>query len=140
MAAGSAPGDGQGQGQSSFPCSLGCFESEDGEEQVFVVLGGAPGGGDFPEAGLVDEPDAEATQRSQEAGLGAGPDLAGVLTECDVKDPVDWTSHCSLTVGAGLEEAFLGCWQLDTQAFPASGPDVDGTQLAALDTLQHGLA
>jgi hypothetical protein len=39
-----------------------------------------------------------------------------------------------------LEEAFLGGGQLDTQAFPASGADVDGAQLAALDTLQHGLA
>ena len=29
---------------------------------------------------------------------------------------------------------------LDTQAFPASGADVDGAEFAALDILQHGLA
>src|SRR5512133_712514 len=57
----------------------------------------------------------------------------------DVADPVDGASHCSLTVGGWLEQAVLGGWQLDTQAFPASGADVDGAQLAALDTLQHGL-
>jgi hypothetical protein len=39
-----------------------------------------------------------------------------------------------------LEQAVLGYWQLDTQAFPASGTDVGGAELAALDTLQHGLA
>jgi hypothetical protein len=33
-----------------------------------------------------------------------------------------------------------GGWGLDTQAFSASGVDVDGLQFAALDTLHDGLA
>src|ERR1019366_4780409 len=58
----------------------------------------------------------------------------------DIADIVDWTSHCSFTVGVRLEQAVLGDWQLDTQAFPASGADMDGAKLAVVDTLQHGLA
>jgi hypothetical protein len=34
----------------------------------------------------------------------------------------------------------LSGWGLHTQAFPASGADVDGLELAALDTLHDGLA
>lgn len=39
-----------------------------------------------------------------------------------------------------VEEAVLGWFYLDAQAFAASGADVDGFELAALYTLQHGLA
>jgi hypothetical protein len=41
---------------------------------------------------------------------------------------------------SGLEQAVLGGWRLDTQAFSASGADVDGAEFAAFDTLQQGLA
>jgi hypothetical protein len=40
----------------------------------------------------------------------------------------------------GSEQAGLGGRRLDTQAFRPSGTDVDGVQVAALDTLQQGLA
>ena len=39
-----------------------------------------------------------------------------------------------------LEQSFLGGWGLDTQAFSASGAQVDGFEFAALDTLHDGLA
>ena len=39
-----------------------------------------------------------------------------------------------------LEQAFLRGWDLDTQAFPASGAGQDGLELAAVDLLQYGLA
>jgi hypothetical protein len=38
-----------------------------------------------------------------------------------------------------VKQSVWGARNLDTQAFSASGADVDGTQLAALDTLQHRL-
>ncbi len=69
-----------------------------------------------------------------------GADVRAVLSVGDVADPVDWSSHCSFTVGGRLEQAVLGGWQLDTQAFPASGADAGGAEVAALDTLRHGLA
>ena len=39
-----------------------------------------------------------------------------------------------------VRTVLLGGWGLDTQAFSASGADVDGLQFAALDTLHDGLA
>ena len=48
--------------------------------------------------------------------------MVEVFTESDVADPVDRSSHCSFTVGDGLEQAVLGGWQLDTQAI---GRNVD---------------
>src|SRR6187397_964315 len=38
-----------------------------------------------------------------------------------------------------LNSYVLWSWGLDTQAFPASGADVDGLEFAALDTLHQGL-
>ena len=74
------------------------------------------------------------------AGAGAGPGLVKIFIECHVAYPVEWSSHCSLTVWGGLEQAVLGGWQLDTQAFSAAGADVDGAEFSTLDTLQHRLA
>lgn len=39
-----------------------------------------------------------------------------------------------------IEQAGVVGWNLDSQRFFPSGPDMDGVQLAALYTLQHGLA
>ena len=50
------------------------------------------------------------------------------------------SSHCLSVDGGGVEEGGFGCWDLYSQAFSASVANVDGLQLAALDTLQHGLA
>src|SRR5450756_114213 len=98
----------QGCGQSRFSCSQVCCETEEGEEQVVVVFGFADGGGDVLVAGLADEAHDEVTESGKGAGAGSGPDLGRVLAEGDIADKVDWTSHCSLTVGVRLEQAFLG--------------------------------
>jgi len=50
------------------------------------------------------------------------------------------SSHCLRVHGGGLEEGVFGFWDPDSQAFSASVADVDGVEVAALDTLQHGLA
>src|ERR1035437_8712806 len=47
--------NGQGCGQSRFSCSQGCWEADEGEEQVVVVFGFADGGGDVLVAVLADE-------------------------------------------------------------------------------------
>ena len=39
----------------------------------------------------------------------------------------------------GLEQTVLTGWRLDTQAFSASGAEVDCAELAAFDTLHEGL-
>src|SRR6266545_679876 len=44
-----------------------------------------------------------------------------------------------LAVAGGVEQAAVRLGDLDTQAFSPAGADVDGAQLAALDTLQHRL-
>jgi|SRR5271166_2152670 len=48
--------------------------------------------------------------------------------------------HTAPFVHCGGQNARLGGWWFDTQAFSASGADVDGAQLARLDTLHDGLA
>jgi hypothetical protein len=60
--------------------------------------------------------------------------------EGDIADCFDASSHCSLCSLWGSKQAVLGGRWLDTQAFPASGADVDGAEFAAVDTLQQGLA
>src|ERR671919_947796 len=49
-------------------------------------------------------------------------------------------SPCPFCCWCVVEEPGIGPIHLDSQAFSASGADVDGFELAALDTLQHGLA
>jgi hypothetical protein len=39
-----------------------------------------------------------------------------------------------------IKTVLLGWLELDTQAFSASGADMDGAELTALDTLQQRLA
>jgi hypothetical protein len=72
------------------------------------VLDLADGGGDFGVAGLPDEADGEVTEGGHYAGAGPGPDPRGIFTVSNVPHVVDWASHCSLTVGVWLEQAFLG--------------------------------
>ena len=48
--------------------------------------------------------------------------------------------HTAPFVHCGGQNARLRGWWFDTQAFSASGADVDGAQLARLDTLHDGLA
>ena len=43
-------------------------------------------------------------------------------------------------MGVVSKRACFGLWDQYSQAFSASVADVEGLQLAALDTLQHGLA
>ena len=65
------------------------------------------------------------------------------VVEVDLVGYLEPSSHCPHRAGEGREEVghalhLLG--DLDTQAWLASAVDVDGAQLAALDTLQDGLA
>jgi hypothetical protein len=53
---------------------------------------------------------------------------------------LDACSHCSFAEFCWLEQPFLRGWRCDTQAFLASGAEVDSADLAALDALQEGLA
>ena len=50
------------------------------------------------------------------------------------------SSHCQRVHGGGVEQPVFGRGSLYSQALSASAADVEGFQLAALDTLQHGLA
>ena len=60
--------------------------------------------------------------------------------EADIADCLDAWSYCSFADCWGFEQGVLGGWDLDTQAFSASGAGKDGAQFAALDFLQNGLA
>ena len=53
-----------------------------------------------------------------------------------------WMHRHTAPLADCLDQNRLSCgvWGLDTQAFPASGADVDGVEFAALDTLHQGLA
>src|SRR5712691_6862046 len=91
-------------------------------------------------AGAAEDADDQVAGGGEQARRGAGADGAGVFAVCCVTPVVDWSSQCSFIAWGWLEQAVLGGWQLDTQAFPASGADAGGAEVAALDTLQHGLA
>ena len=52
---------------------------------------------------------------------------------------LDALSHCSFAEFCRLEQPCLLGWRCDTQAFLASGAEVDSADFAALDALQEGL-
>ncbi len=60
--------------------------------------------------------------------------------EGDISRCLEPSSHCLSAAGGDVEEGVFGLWGQYSQAFSASVADVEGLQLAALDTLQHGLA
>ena len=62
------------------------------------------------------------------------------VLDADIRDCFDASSHCPFRCWCVVEEVGMGSIHLDSQAFSASGADVDGFELAALYTLQHGLA
>src|SRR6266581_3877535 len=60
--------------------------------------------------------------------------------EGDISDCLDPWSYCSFCSLWWSEQPVLEGWGFDTQAFPASGADVDGAELSVFDTLHDGLA
>ena len=62
------------------------------------------------------------------------------VVDLDLEKFLEPSSHCLSVHGGGVEQGGFGCWDQYSQAFSASVADVEGLQLAALDTLQHGLA
>src|SRR5580700_1143238 len=60
--------------------------------------------------------------------------------DADLEAALNAWSHCSFVYCGWSEQPVLGGWWFDTQAFSASGADVDGAELAVLDTLHDGLA
>jgi hypothetical protein len=61
------------------------------------------------------------------------------VVETDIANCLGPASHYPLAVAEGVEQATIGLGDLDTQALSSPGADVDGAELAALDTLQHRL-
>src|SRR6188472_4104426 len=59
--------------------------------------------------------------------------------DADIRICLVSSSHCLRVHGGGVEERFVG-GNPDSEALSAALADVDGVELAALDTLQHGLA
>src|SRR4051812_2756601 len=61
------------------------------------------------------------------------------VLDADIRGFLVSSSHCLRVHGGGVEERFVG-GNPDSEALSAALADVDGVELAALDTLQHGLA
>ena len=81
----------------------------------------------------------DAIQAVREVAKGKCPKRQWVL-DADLAGALEPSSHCLRVHGGGVEQAGFGVWDQYSQAFSASVADVEGLQLAALDTLQHGLA
>src|SRR6188472_2358260 len=62
------------------------------------------------------------------------------VLDLDIRSFLEPSSHCQRVHGDGVEQGVFGLWDQYSQAFAASVADVEGVELAALDTLQHGLA
>src|SRR5215217_5910278 len=71
--------------------------------------------------------------------LTSSPRNYGWIVEADIEACLEPSSHCLRVHGRGVEQPVVGR-NPDSQALSAALADVDGLQLAALDTLQHGLA
>ena len=62
------------------------------------------------------------------------------VLDVDIRDYLVASSHCLGVHGGSVEEGVFGLWDEYSWAFSSSVADVDGLELAALDTLQHCLA
>jgi RNA-directed DNA polymerase len=62
------------------------------------------------------------------------------VLDADLAAALDASTHCSFRSLSWSEQPVLGCRGFDTQAFSASGADVDSAELALLDTVHDGLA
>src|SRR5229473_224565 len=62
------------------------------------------------------------------------------ILDADLAAALDACSHCSFCSLWWSEQPVLEGWGFDTQAFPASGADVDGAEPSVFDTLHDGLA
>src|SRR5579859_2241747 len=91
----------QGCGQSSSCWSSGWFETQEGVEQVVVVPGFAPGGGDVVAAVLADDSELGVTEGGQAGGAVAGADLGGIFTQRSVADPVDLVLYAPVRPDVG---------------------------------------
>jgi hypothetical protein len=63
--------------------------------------------GDVLASGEPEQAHDDVAGGGQELGRCAGSDLGPVLVERPVADVIDWSSHCSFTVGEWLEQAVL---------------------------------
>ena len=81
----------------------------------------------------------DAIQAIYQVVKGKSPKRLWVL-DADLAGALEPSSHCLRVHGGGVEQAGFGVWDQYPQAFSASVADVEGLQLAALDTVQHGLA
>src|SRR3954453_3576569 len=61
------------------------------------------------------------------------------VLDADIRSCLEPSSHCLRVHGGGVEQALVG-GNPDSEALSAALADVEGVELAALDTLQHGLA
>src|SRR6266581_1335027 len=71
---------------------------------------------------------------------GIGQKKVNWVLDADIRDFLNAWSHCSFCSLWWSEQPVLEGWGFDTQAFPASGADVDGAELSVFDTLHDGLA
>ena len=62
------------------------------------------------------------------------------FVEADIKGCLVPSSHCLRVHGGCVKQGAFGLWDQYSQAFSTSAAYVDGFKLAALYTLQHGLA
>jgi len=83
-------------------------EKGQGLESGAVPGAVAAGSGMVGVAGAVEDADGGVGDGGEQPPGSAGSQLGGVFGEGGVAAVVDWTSHCSLTVGVRLEQAFLG--------------------------------
>ena len=81
----------------------------------------------------------DAIQAVYEVVKGKSPKRLWAL-DADLAQALEPSSHCQRVHGGGVEQAGFGLWDQYSHSFSASVADVEGLQLAALDTLQHRLA
>ena len=84
----------------------------------------------------------KSAQQALEAGRAHVASGRTWVVDLDLEKFLEPSSHCPHGAGEGREEVSHGLHllgHLDTEARLASSVDVDGAQLAALDTLQDGL-
>jgi hypothetical protein len=85
------------------------LQAEQGEGAEAGAVPGeiAAGGGVVAVTGAVEDAGDDVAGGGEQPGRLPGAQPGGVFAETDVAPVIDWSSHCSFTVGGWLEQAVL---------------------------------
>jgi len=129
----------KGDGTETRPIGVPTFEDKVLQRAVAMVIGEVYEQ-EFYDFSYGFRPGRSAHQAVEAVQKAAWRMRGGWLVEVDIKKFLETSSQCTPCVDVDVEEARMRFRDANAQAVSSTGADMDRVELAALYTLQHGLA